>query len=101
MVDERMRDVYILQGVSPFAWGPDADLWGLRATAYGCCAFTVPATWIQTINAHSALEQFFMEQFAQLPAADFTRCYTDQELHTAIRGIQRRDRERSHHSRGA
>jgi len=87
----RIEGLYDDEGcadVQTFAWGADAPRQTLRVLAYACCACTVPQTWLRSMNSHMALEEFFLEQFRQLPAADFTLRYTDKELHHAIQCIK-------------
>ena len=91
MVLERISDFLLLEknAVTAFAWGPDAPRWEVFLLACGCAEYTVPETWIHSIDAHMALDVFFMDQLKALPRADFTLRYMDTDLRRAMRRITR------------
>lgn len=93
IVKKRLRGdgFYDEQGfadVQAFAWGAEAPPKTLRVLAYACGACTMPEPWLHHIHAHMALEEFFIAQLHQLPAADFTLGYTEKELRYAIQHIK-------------
>jgi hypothetical protein len=93
MVRERVDRAGLSSGFAPvdaFAWGPDAPLPAVRLLAYGCCACTVPASWIRHRAAHMALEALFLHRLYRLRPADFTLHYRERALQNAMRRIQRR-----------
>jgi hypothetical protein len=75
--------------VQTFVWGPDAPPETVRIMAYGCCAWTVPASWIRNRAVHMALEAFFLHKILRLRPADFALRYTEQALQNAMRRMQR------------
>ena len=93
MVRERITYAGLSSGFAPvdaFAWGPEAPLPAVRLLAYGCCEFTMPASWIQHRAAHMALEALFLHRLRRLRPADFTLHYRERALQHAIRRIQHR-----------
>jgi hypothetical protein len=95
MVLERVRDFFVLtnEDITAFAWGPDAPRDEIFALAYGCTEFTVPENWIYSIDAHTALDVFFMDYLTSLPRTDFTLSCTDADLRRAMRRIKREWRQ--------
>jgi hypothetical protein len=91
MVLERVRDFFVLRegDVAAFAWGPDAPRKEMYALAYGCTEFTVPESWVQSIDAHTSLDVAFIDYLTYLPRADFTLCCSDADLRRAMRRVRR------------
>jgi len=93
MVHERINHAGLSSGLTPveaFAWSPEAPLPAVRLLAYGCCEFTMPASWIQHRAAHMALEALFLHRLRRLRPADFILHYRETALQNAMRRIQRR-----------
>ena len=93
MVHERVNRAGLSSGfalVEAFAWGADAPPPAVRLLAYGCCEFTVSASWIQHRAAHMALEALFLHRLRRLRPTDFILHYRETALQNAMRRIQRR-----------
>lgn len=90
MVMERISDFVLEKHLfAAFVWGPDAPGEEVSVLAFGCTEFTVPETWIRSLDSHVALDVYFIDKLKALPRADFSLRCTDAELRRAMRQIKR------------